>query len=498
MFGYDDEELERIRRGGPRLRLWVVATQVLVAALLAAPAVVLDLLNDPTRLLALSQRAFPQAPFTFSFDELEWLPVGAWHDPWSWRFAVTRFRYQPTDPVRPDWGIERATISTPEPMSMEGRWVAHLPEVRVVGLAIHAHQQRPPPPWTPKETFVHAILADVVEIRSASFEAPPDPPLGGAAASGVTGVLREVWFVPGAREVSAKGSVDVRSFTTGNITVTEGSLPTFVLDRSTLHLAGTFLFAGTRGTIEGDIRTFHVRSAVDMHTTIEGARLGEVIRVATGEESAIDGMLNLDLRIEAGGDRPRGSSLLYGAVQVQDGRVQLGRNTRYLVLDALDLMPWVDLDASNRVLLHEMQGEIELNRGSVTVKHWTYPAGKRTLQVDGRVGRGELYLFVRLLPKPRDDLWEDDRPGIGLLMWGSRDEQQFRLATAEDLRREEPWVFHEPVVEADPEPVRRKPKKEARGQVPAPEPDAPAAETTKEPEASKAKRPLFGKKPAPP
>ena len=480
MFGYDDEELERIRRGGARLRLPVVVIEVLLAVVIAAPALVLDVLNDPVQLLRYARRAFPAAPFSFSFDEVEWLPVGAWHDPWSWRFAVTRFVFQPSDPIRPDWTLERATLATPEPMTQDGRWVAHLPEMRVVGLAIHAHQQRPPPPWEPTETFVHAVLADRVEIRGASFDAPPDPPLGPAGASGVTGTLTDLWFVPGAREVSGEGSVEVRSFTTGNITVTGGRLPVFRLDRSSLHIEGTYAFAGTTGSVDGDVRTFHVRSSVDMHAVIRGAGLGEVIRVATGDTSAIDGVLDLDLRILAGGERPRGSSLLYGGVQVRDGSVQLGRRTRYLVLDALDVLPWVDLDASNRVLLHEMSGDIEINRGSVTVKRWTYPAGKRTLQVDGRVGQGELYLFVRLLPRPRDDLWIDERPGLGLLMWGSRDEQQFRLATPEDLRREDPWVFVEPPQLLDEEPTRRRRKAPGRDGAPA---ASPSPATPPSPEA---------------
>jgi hypothetical protein len=110
------------------------------------------------------------------------------------------------------------------------------------------------------------------------------------------------------------------------------------------------------------------------------------------------------------------------------------------VLDALTLLPWVDLNAYNQVELQPMNGGIELTRGRVVAKEWTYPAGKRKLRVDGTIEDGNLYFFVRLLP--RDDLAELDakRKGIGLLMWGDRLEQRFKLATQEDLSIEDPWV----------------------------------------------------------
>lgn len=507
MFGYDDDELERIRRGPSRVRLWVVALELVVAVIAAAPAVVLDILNDPVKLQALTQRAFPAAPFTVYFDEVEWLPAGVWYKPLTWRFAVTSFRFEAADPKKPDWQLARATASAPEPLRADGGWALHIPELLVNGLTIQAHQQRPPDPWEAKDNFIRMVLADEVRIRNASFEVPPDPPLGMAAARGIAGTLHDVTFNPGRREVNGSGSVRLESFTTGDITVTDGRLPVFELHNSTLHIKGTYQFAGAAGTVEGDIKTFHVRSEVDMHVTIKGAGLGEVIRTATGDTSAIDGMLDLDLQVAAGGSRPRGSSLLWGDVSVREGKIQLGKNTRFVVLDALTLLPWVDLNAYNQVELQPMNGGIELTRGRVVAKEWTYPAGKRKLRVDGTIEDGNLYFFVRLLP--RDDLaaLDEKRKGIGLLMWGDRLEQRFKLATQEDLSIEDPWVpriaeqttadgekaghlFSRKKKDEGDEAPREKPEKPEKTERPAkPEPSAATAPPVSE------KRSIFQKKP---
>lgn len=434
MFGIDDAELER-RRRPVRVRLWVVVLQLLLAAVPCLIAWGVDLVNHPKRVEAILHRR-AGGDFAFGFDDFEVLPVGAWYAPWSWQVAVTGFWFKPPDPMKPDWRVERATLPVPELRGSNVGRVIHFPVGRVNGLTIQAHQQRPPEPWTPKATPIGALTAGVVHVLAASFDAPPDPPLGVARAEGIRGTLRDLVFLPGARDVSGKGEVRVARFTTGNIVVTDGVLSTFDLDHSTLRLEGTYRFAEADGWLKGEIRTFHVRSAVDLHTTVRNANLSQVIETATGKPGNLSGRLDLDLRVEAGGERPRGASLLYGNVDVREARIQLGRDTRYLVLDALRLLPWVDLNAKNQVDLRPLKGQIELTRGRVTVQDWRYPVGKRSIRVDGRLHAGDLYLFVRLLPRA-------DRPDgvpLGLLMWGTPDGQQFRMAGPDDLARAEPWI----------------------------------------------------------
>jgi hypothetical protein len=475
VFGYDEAELERLRRGPRRLRPSVVLLQALFALCVAAPVTLLDVVNDPRQVEGWVNRLAGRAEFRIGIEEIEWLPVSTvWH-PFSWRFAVTGLSFDALDPKKPDWRAERATVVVPEPLRVkgEGGWVLRTPLLRVSGLAIDAHQQRPPPPWEPKTPWIRQIQAEVVEIWDASFHAPEDPPIGAAAALGIRGRIAELAFDPGQREVSGQGELWLSSFTTGDITVTQGHLTKFELDRSTLRLGGSFQFAGARGEVDGEIRTFHVRSEVALHAQIAGASLHEVIETATGDPSALDGNLDLDLTVEAGGDRPRGASRLVGSVKLRDGFLQLGRDTRHLVLDVLDVLPWIDLNAKNQVQLRPLHGEIELNRGTVIAKDWSYPVGKRDLRVDGTIADGDLWLFVRLLP-PRGVEDYAERTGAGLLIWGSSDAQRFKLASREDLTRSDPW--NKKVPDA-PEPPERPAKQGGGGLFSrrAPEADPPAS-----------------------
>ncbi|MCA9572509.1 MAG: hypothetical protein KC656_31935, partial [Myxococcales bacterium] len=87
------------------------------------------------------------------------------------------------------------------------------------------------------------------------------------------------------------------------------------------------------------------------------------------------------------------------------------------------------------VLMKTMRGRLTLTRGTASFQEVTYPAGKRTLRVDGTVQEGRLHLVVRLLP--REDA--EFRPGLGVVIEGEPQDQTFRLARPEDLLKPEPW-----------------------------------------------------------
>src|SRR5690606_33421727 len=131
-------------------------------------------------------------------------------------------------------------------------------------------------------------------------------------------------------------------------------LPVFRMDRSSLHLDGTVDFAGSVATVVGDIRDFHVKSAVTLDVALRGASVHRIVQTATGRDSPFSGRLDLSLHVEAGGTRPRGGAEMDGRARLYDGRIQLDPNTRYLVLDTLRLLPWVRLNAARQVELEEM------------------------------------------------------------------------------------------------------------------------------------------------
>jgi hypothetical protein len=446
---YDDDELEAVRRRSRRrIRLLVVLIELVVCALVIVPVAILDRFYRPGALQPLLDRAVAGTEARLTYGDLVMLPVGRWLDPGAWRFAVTGLAFRADDPKKPEWSVRRITMALPIPRpSAEGR-VIHWSTLHADGLAIHAHQQRPPEPWTPKAGgLVVALAADRVEIHGASFDAPEDPPLGVVAAPSIDGVLERVVFRPGSREVSADGAVTAPSFRTGAITVTDVKLPTFRLERSSLHLDGTVDFAGSVAKVRGDVRRFHVRSEVTLDVTLQGASVGRIVETATGRDSPFSGKIDLDLHVEAGGERPRGAAMMDGLARVYEGRIQLDPRTRYLVLDALRLVPWVRLNAWKQVELEEMRGRATLTRGTVTLKDLSYPVGQRDLRLDGTISPSDLYLLVRLGPPPAQAV-KPGKAGLGVVIEGARGRPAseggsptaIRLAKKEELLKQRPWL----------------------------------------------------------
>jgi hypothetical protein len=276
-----------------------------------------------------------------------------------------------------------------------------------------------------------------VYVRDASFAASEDPPLGAVEVAGIRARLAEVRFDPGAREVSARGVATATRLTTGAVTVSAIDLPVFSFDRSSLHLEGGFRFAGADATVIGDIDRFHVKSEVKLSVAMAALPLRAAVHAATGRESPLDGTLGLRMTVRSGGSLPRGGAVIEGSGRWLDGTIQLGPRTRYLVLDLLRVAPWVDVDASRRVLLEDMKGSFRFTRGTAELRELTYPAGARTIRVDGSVSRGTFYAMVRLLPlRP-----ERGRPGLGVVLSGGTGEQLgVRLVEKADVQRPEPWL----------------------------------------------------------
>lgn len=448
MFGLDEAEAEKIRRGGPSLRWWVVLLQLLLAAPVVLLGALLSFLNDPPRIQAELDKATENAKFTLSFDDVTFLPLGLWYEPRTWQLVVSEFTFRPKDPTKAMWSAGRIQALIPYPVGVGDKWGLHFRHGLVTDLKIVAFKQRPPPPWTPAEPMLALLSGDRIDVRRGSFSAPEDPPIGRAEVQGIHGVVRNIRYLPGTREVSADGQITVRSFTTGNVTATRISLPVFKIERSTMNFAGDFCFGEACGTLEGRIRDFHIKSAVNIKVDLRDVPVDEVVRTATGEDSPVDGRLDLVLSVEAGGSRPRGASEMNGTARLRDGRILLDRKTRYVVLDLIRLAPWVKLDAYNRVLLGDMQGRIRLSRGEANLKELTYPAGRRTLRIDGTISSDMLHLMVRLLPRDPDS----DRIGLGVVLTGSADSQKVRLVRRADVDRPDPWmplVVPDRVLEAD-------------------------------------------------
>lgn len=461
MFGYTDEELERIRARRRALRGWVVVSELLVFGLVLASFVVVDVFHRPGGLAPWVNKLMPAAAFRLDFDDVELLTLGRWRDPSSWRLAVTNFQFRPKDPTKTSWKANRIVASLPNLPLLQSKRVLHIDHAVVSGLEITAYQQRPPPPWTPKKSGLAWIQADRLEVWGASFSAPEDPPLLPAFTHHIYGALEKIRYDPTSREVSAVGALTIPEFTTGAITISNAVMPTFELRRSDLHFTGSFEFGTSSGKLTGQVLQFHKKSDVTLTVDIVDGELDKIVETATGSRSPIAGTLSARFSVHTGGELPRGGAWMEGFARFTDGRIALDRRmTKPLIVDILRIMPWVKVNANYDVLLSDMRGTIRLSRGNAQLKELVYKAGKRDLTLRGHVTADDLALIVRLVPLKEPET----RAGLGMVLYGTPKEYQFRLAEKSDLL---PLVYP-PSPPSDDEPAgptrkeRRQQKREAR------------------------------------
>jgi len=471
MFGYTDAQLDKVRRDASRrLRWWVVLLQLLPFSVWMGLVAGLDFLQRPDDVRwFMVHRAMAKAPVTVSWSDVSATPAGTLTDWTSWRFVLLGFQFNDKDPLKPDFEIGSVVFDLPEPQLLEGcpthvmqfgrfkdcRFDLHFDTLRGVGLRIQAYKQRPGPKWTEKTPALRQLAGTHVKIFDAGFNAPKDDPIGEADIQGMNGDFHDVSYNIGARLVNGPGELTGRAFRTGGVFVHDIHLPQVLIRDSSLFMEGTLKLGEALGKVQGQILEFtRPPPAVTMHLSLSGANLKEVVHAATGENSPVDGALDLELTVQAGGDRPRGQSEISGSANLRDGRIELDRRSKYLIVDLVRVAPWVRLNANYEIELREMRGDIQFTRGRVTLKGLTYPAGKRSLRVDGRIKPDDIYFLVRLLPR-------EDRPEqrpMGLVVLSRKQGQFIKFATRVDMERPDPWNPYDPATSAF-VPVRREPNR---------------------------------------
>lgn len=428
MFGYDDRQLERIRRWGLVSWPWILF-ELLLGGLGVAFILLLHALNDPALLQERLDAAFEPTPFRVTVGDVAILPEGSLFDPTTWRVVLSDFHFQPRDPKKTEFRVERFVASFPSIPRFAER-ALWFEEADVYGLTIQAHQQRPAEPRTPKRGAIDSLGAGLVRLHGGSFEAPKDPPLGRAAMSGIRATLQDVTYVLVTKELTASGRLEAREFVSGAITLDGVTLSDVKSVASDLTFDGTARLAGRDAHIHGDILHFHERGAITIRVTLSGMRLERLVALATDQRSPVIGNLDLDFVVHSGGDVPRGGAWMEGGVRITDGRVILPPDTKAVVLDLIRIAPYLKLGQNNQVILGDMDGSLRLDRRSVTIRELHYQAQKRSLEIRGHIDMAEdMEVIVRLVPLNDPD----ERAGIGLVLWGPPTQPKFRLATRKEL-----------------------------------------------------------------
>ncbi len=424
MFGYDDRELERIRRGRV-VRWWVLLLELVAAALLVLPVAAFWLVAHPEHIRSLVVTATTPGPVTVDLDDVALIVSDPW-SPSTWWLQVERLSVTPDDPDKAGFVADRVSLSFPDLARLSTGEVAS-ERGRVVGLSIHARRQRAEK-WEVRPAPLRTISVGHVSVWGGRFRAEPDPPLGEAEMTGIWGDLTDVSYNFWNRELDARGAVRASRFVTGSIEVSSVAIGSLVSKKSTLDFNGTVRWTGRPVTIDGHIAGFHRRGPLTLKAAMQGGRLEKVIESATGAGSPIRGEIDLNLVVHSGGDLPRGKSWMEGDIAVRDGRVPLPPDTKAIVLDLIRIAPWVDLSDKNEVLLHDAKGTLRLDRGSVDIGHLEY-AGKRPIHVRGHVDASSLDLVVRIVPAKN----ADERAGLGIVVTGSPEKPEVRLARRDEL-----------------------------------------------------------------
>lgn len=426
------ETLTRPRRGHV-LRRVVLVVLVLMAALVGASWYKLHrILNDATELERVIGWALADAPLSIRVARAHTIPEDAWL-PTRWRVVIADLRVAHADPSRPAIQVARLESDLPDLAALVLDREVRLRWLRVHGLRIHLPRQPPPEPWVEEDTPISRILADKVELYGGFFRAEPDDPLPQVEMADMEAELTGVAYAPGARLLSGSGHGRMSTLVAGTVPLHDLVLPELNCVDSTLVGAGTFRYAGRPGRVTGEIRDFHRRGAGTFELTLPDASFERVIEGATDARSPISGTLDAAFVLHTGGELPRGGAFMEGTATLSGGRLHLGDEVKPGTLRLLRLAPWVEL-ADHTVVLGDLRGRLRLDRGRVTVHRLLYEStgGDRRIEAWGHFGRGGLDATVRLVPR-RDP---DGRAGLGVVISGSRDALDLRLAREEELIRE--------------------------------------------------------------
>lgn len=406
----------------------IVALELLFGGLWLAGVAVVWAVTTPEVLQRIVDEATAKAKFDVTLEDVEVLPTSRPLAPWTWQLAIIGLRIEPHAEHAPLITIARAHVGMPYVSTLLSERRVQLRSARAIGLRVEARQQKPGPPWEPKQPFIEALGADHLEVWGASWSAPADPPLKEGSAEHVYGELHDVVYRPGPRLLSASGELRVRTFRSGALEVEHVVLPAVTVHDSSLWLDGRFAFAGATGRLRGEIRNFTRRSRTRLEVELTGARVEEAVQRATGHASPITGRLDAYLVVHSGGNIPRGQGWMEGSARLTDGRIPLGEDIKPFIKDLIRIAPYLTLNERDEVELGEMNGKMQVRRGSVVLRELVYEAPRRHIQFRGEIVGPDKYLVIRFMPA-RDP---DERAGFGVVLAG-RERLKFRLADKHDL-----------------------------------------------------------------
>jgi hypothetical protein len=452
LFGVDETRIDelqarRTRRRRRLKRLAVTAVELIIAAPLLAALGVIYLTLTPSGVERLLAWARPDADSELTIAGVAVHPASRWDEPSTWKIVLSDLDIVPDDARRPRLHIDHLVLGPP---NFDALWVHKELVVReawLIGLHIQATQQQAAPPRDRIDNAIQRIRAEVVHVWDASYDAPADAPLPPAAVHGIYGELANVVYDPFTREVDGTASLTAQRFNTGTLVLTRVEVGEIVATSGDLELRdGRVAWEGHPARVRGTIDNIDGRATVDLTVSLDGARVQDLIRSATGQPSPLYGTTTATLVVHSGGDLPRGGGYMDADVHLSDAILPLPEGTRGIYKDLVRIAPIARLDEEDRVHLEHMHGTLTLTRGVVHLRELLYES-RIPVVVRGTIDAVEMDLYVRFVIGGDPAI----NPGRGLrlvgplatpaVQWATRDEllpgwREARAAAREQARDE--------------------------------------------------------------
>lgn len=434
MFGVDEEQVDelvarRARRRRTWLRLAVTTLELVVFTPLLLAVGLGWLLLTPDGVTLLLENSRPNANSDVTLEHMAVHPASVWNEPDTWKVVFTGVDIVPRAPLRPTIHLDRVVLGAPDLRRLWQRRELHFGEGWLIGLHIQAKQQQPAPKRERRPEAIQLLAADTVHVWDASYDAPPDDPLPSAGVNGIFGTMHDVEYDPFSRKVSGTAALTAQRFHTGTFFVHHIDIQSFDADDGDLTLSdGTLWWEGQQARVSGTILDIDARSTVDLRVVLTHARVEQMVRSATGEQSPILGIADVDLRVHSGGDLPRGGGYMDATVRLTDAILPLPSGTRGIYKDIVRIAPIATLDEQDQVLLESMEGELRLQRGVVTVKELLYDA-RIPVVLRGTVDAEAMDLYVRFVLGGDPTV----NPGRGLRLEGPLTAPNVTWATRDEL-----------------------------------------------------------------
>ncbi len=443
MFGVDPDQLTS-RPKQPRKKRWpvrplVLLLQLILAALIVLVGAVVDFVTHMDRVQVLLDRALdkPEIEVWINIDDAMLAPIGDWKDPTSWTVLVHGLHVEAKVIKAPDLFFDFARADHIHVVPRDDGAAMHIEEAWVDGLWVLTHQQKYPEPWTPKYSALKSISAGIGHVRRFRFTAPEDDPAPPIRIDGVFGTVWNLEYRFEPRELDLVASATGESLSIGDVSAHHLRTADFRIESSSIFFKGHGWFLDRRvDVLHGEVLTFHIRPRTSVDVRVVDFDLGAAISSITDQPSPIQARLDATLNIRSGGELERGDFRIFGDAVVREGRLQLDPRTKYVILDAIRLIPWVNLNAQNQVVLDTLKGQVYFSPEEVQLRSLTYRVSRRLLEVNGTLSGDDLYFLIRLHPPER---LADRRVGLGFILTGTTERQEVRLADRFDMLRDDPW-----------------------------------------------------------